>query len=222
MLFLQWVIVFLLFSLPFGSLILYPIHIAGVLFHELGHALVAWMTGARVLSIKIGPNVDGLTEFQGGSFCMICPAGYLGAAIAGGAMIFCSFSQRASFYMAWVLMGSFAVAAFHAADLFSFFVPMAMIASLGLYLQLGARKKDKYLRWIISMTGVTASTFSIWDIVNDLVFRNVPKSDAYQFSTHCVYSPAILVGIVWCIIAVILIWFFLVLGMRAFPRVTSE
>jgi hypothetical protein len=221
LLLLQSILVFLLFNIPGGMLILYPIHIIGVLFHELGHAFMAWITGARIVSIRIGPNIDGLTQFIGGKFCMICPAGYLGASIAGGSMILCAFSQKASLYMAWIMIFCFGFAAAYAADFFSLFVPILMISFFVLFLHFGGKQRDRYLRWIISMMGVTASAFSIWDIIEDLVFRTVPQSDAYQFATHCIYSPAIFVGLIWCCLAILFVSFFILLGMKMFSRVTS-
>ena len=217
----ELLVTFILFSLPGGSLLLFPFHIVGVLSHEMGHAIMVWLTGGHVLSICIGPNIDGSTKFFGGKFCIISPAGYIGASIFGGCMLFCSFSQRASIFTAYILVGCFGIAAIYAADLFSLVVPIGMIVLFVMLTQFVEQTRDKYLRWIISMMGITSSLFSICDIVEDLVFRNEPKSDAYQFATHCIYSPAIIVGASWCIIAVITIIMFILLGMMTFTRFSS-
>lgn len=214
----QLLITFLLFSIPLGESILYPFHVIGVLFHELGHAFMAWITGAKVLSIKIGPNIDGLTTFIGGSFCLICSAGYLGSATAGGLLLFCSFSQKASFVTTWLLICCFVVAVLYSVDAFSFIVPLMMIIFMIFMLRIGDKQRYRYLRWVISMIGVTASTFSIWDIIRDLVLENEHRSDAYQFATYCLYSPAIFVGMAWCIIAVLIITLSILLGIKMFPR----
>lgn len=214
----QLLITFLLFSIPLGESILYPFHVIGVLFHELGHAFMAWITGAKVLSIKIGPNIDGLTTFIGGNFCLICPAGYLGSATAGGLLLFCSFSQKASFITTWLLICCFVIAVLYSVDVFSFIVPLIMIVFMILMLRIEDKQRYRYLRWVISMIGVTASAFSIWDIIEDLVLSNQHQSDAYQFATYCLYSPAIVVGMVWCIMAVLIIISSIFLGIKMFPR----
>src|SRR5947209_6618288 len=74
-------------ALPLGSLALYPFSLFVTLLHETSHAMAAAATGGVVDAIRISPDLSGLLESSGGSTPLIASAGYLGATLAGVALL---------------------------------------------------------------------------------------------------------------------------------------
>ena len=68
-------LVFLLWKLP----LLNPVKLLVVLFHELSHVLVAYLTGGQVFGIAIDPGGAGITLGLGGNQILILAAGYAGS-----------------------------------------------------------------------------------------------------------------------------------------------
>ena len=77
-------VVSVLWATPF----LYPLTILTTIFHELSHGLAAVISGGAIDRFLINPNGSGVAYTRGGSQLLIAPAGYLGATLAGGALLF--------------------------------------------------------------------------------------------------------------------------------------
>ncbi len=67
-----------------------------IAFHEFGHAIMAVLTGGRVVSITLDPNEGGVTQMKGGRAALTLPAGYLGSSLIGALLTFCGFDIVAS------------------------------------------------------------------------------------------------------------------------------
>ena len=67
-----------------------------IAFHEFSHAIMAVLTGGRVLSITLDPNEGGVTQMKGGRSALTLPAGYLGSSLIGALLTFCGFDIVAS------------------------------------------------------------------------------------------------------------------------------
>ena len=65
----------------------YPFRLLLTLVHELGHGLTALVTGGRFLRFVVFPDGSGLAYTAGGWRLLVIPAGYLGAAAFGAALI---------------------------------------------------------------------------------------------------------------------------------------
>jgi len=72
-------LVFLVWKLP----LLNPVKLLVVLFHELSHVLVAYLTGGQVFGIAIDPGGAGVTLGIGGNQILILAAGYAGSLVIG-------------------------------------------------------------------------------------------------------------------------------------------
>jgi Peptidase M50B-like len=72
----------------FGQLALYPVTLLVTFMHELGHALMALLTGGRVVSIHIDTNGAGFTQTIGGWKPAILMGGYVGSALLGNALFY--------------------------------------------------------------------------------------------------------------------------------------
>ena len=53
------------------------------------------------------------------------------------------------------------------------------------------------LRFYVLFNGVMSCLYSVWDIVDDLVFRKVNESDASQFAKLCPLIPSRVWGVIW-------------------------
>lgn len=74
-------------EMPYVSILLYPFKLFVTTIHEACHALAARFTGGNVASISIAPDESGLTLSLGGIRPIVIMAGYLGASIFGGLLI---------------------------------------------------------------------------------------------------------------------------------------
>jgi hypothetical protein len=62
--------------------------------HEFCHAMAALVSGGHPLFIAVRADASGVTPVNGGSMLLVGSAGYLGAAIIGGAMIYFGRSEK--------------------------------------------------------------------------------------------------------------------------------
>lgn len=63
--------------------VLWPLKMAVVAVHELGHALMTWITGGSVVGFGVWIDQSGHVESQGGNRFLILNAGYLGSLLFG-------------------------------------------------------------------------------------------------------------------------------------------
>ncbi|KAJ3387726.1 High affinity cAMP-specific and IBMX-insensitive 3',5'-cyclic phosphodiesterase 9A [Entophlyctis sp. JEL0112] len=186
----------ILWSMPILKHILWPFKVFTVALHEFGHAAVGTCTGARVESITVDPDEGGLTKMRGGNQYLSLPAGYLSSAFFGALMIFCGFNLTASKAAAvfvgisknWLTRG----------------ITIIFIAIIALlwWLPVG---NGKALRYFILFLGTMSALYSVWDILEDLVFRKVNESDASAFSRICCRGcmPPQLWGFIWFLISLL-------------------
>ncbi|KAI8612271.1 peptidase M50B-like-domain-containing protein [Chytriomyces sp. MP71] len=191
----------ILWSMPIIKHILWPFKVFTVALHEFGHASVGCCTGARVNSITVDPDEGGLTKMQGGNIYLSLPAGYLSSSFFGALMIFCGFNLLAS-KVAAVFVGACMLATlFWARNWLTRGITIVFIGVIALlwWLPLGG---GVGLRYFILFLGTMSSLYSVWDILEDLVFRKVNESDASAFSRICCGPPQ-LWGFIWFIISLI-------------------
>jgi Peptidase M50B-like len=74
----------------------YPFRLLTTLVHELGHGLTALVTGGHFLRFVVFPDGSGLAYTAGGWRLLVIPAGYLGVAVFGAALIVLGRSRRAA------------------------------------------------------------------------------------------------------------------------------
>lgn len=79
---------------PWLRVLAYPFRLLTTLVHELGHGLAALATGGEFLRFVVFPDGSGLAYTAGGWRLAVIPAGYLGAAAFGAALIVAGRSAR--------------------------------------------------------------------------------------------------------------------------------
>jgi len=194
-------IIMILWHMPYIKAILYPFKMVTVAFHEFGHAITALCTGGKVKSIKLDPNEGGATQMVGGVDCITLPAGYLGSAFFGGIMVFCGFNLLASKILGGFLAFCLLLTLWWARNWLARIIAVVFIGLIiaGYFILNG-----EVLRYFVLFMGVMSALYSIWDILEDLVFRKVNESDASKFAKLCpLCCPAQCWGCIWWCISMI-------------------
>ncbi|KAI7964518.1 hypothetical protein MJO29_002616 [Puccinia striiformis f. sp. tritici] len=195
--------------------IIYPFKLLTVAFHEFSHAAVGKCTGARIESITLDPNEGGLTKMRGGIQACTLPAGYLGSSLIGALLIFAGFDTVASIVLAIMLLITLWWAR-------NWLTRTVVIIAIGIMVGLWFIDHGSPLRFYVLFNGVMSCLYSVWDIVDDLVFRKVNESDATQFAKLCPIIPSRVWGVIWLIISVIFMVGGILAGLAAFKDSTSE
>ncbi len=81
----------MVWQLPFGDLVLYPLSLLATYAHEMGHGLTAILVGGRFESLAMFPDGSGLATWNGDvgrlGRAMVAAGGLLGPSIAGAALL---------------------------------------------------------------------------------------------------------------------------------------
>ncbi len=188
------------------SPLLYPLRILVVLFHELGHATVAVITGGEVLEIGLGSNEGGHCMTRGGWSFLILNGGYLGSLVAGLAILAVSRSRSASRGLV-VSLGLLVLGVTLALvrPVVGFGMVYGMLTGLAL-VALGTKAPAGVNWWFLRLVGVFSVLYALLDVRDD-VFRNadyVGASDATMLA-ELTHVPAFVWGGGWILAGVALL-----------------
>ncbi len=131
----------LLWNLPYGAGLLYPFKLLSTWTHELAHAVMMTITGARFLRLEIFPDTSGqafaAAGIDGFGGMVIAGAGYMGVPVAGAlVLVLARTARRARMLLALLALVLTASAALCIANRFgqismaAIAVPVAAIAAL--------------------------------------------------------------------------------------------
>ncbi|KNZ64526.1 uncharacterized protein VP01_1019g7 [Puccinia sorghi] len=165
----------------------------------------------------------GLTKMRGGIRACTLPAGYLGSSLIGALLIFAGFDTVASkvnkilsFFtkICFIPICKAQKQLFSVADQVASIVLAVMllitlwwarnwltrvvvVMAIGMMVALWFIDHGSPLRFYVLFNGVMSCLYSVWDIVDDLVFRKVNESDASQFAALCPLIPSRVWGVIW-------------------------
>jgi len=199
--------------------VIYPFKLLTVAFHEFSHAIVGKCTGARIESITLDPNEGGLTKMRGGIRACTLPAGYLGSSLIGALLIFAGFDTVASKVASIVLAVMLLITLWWARN---WLTRGVVVIAIGVMVALWFIDHGSPLRFYVLFNGVMSCLYSVWDIVDDLVFRKVNESDASQFAALCPLIPSRVWGVIWLLISLIFLLGGILAGLAAFKDSSSE
>lgn len=186
--------------------VLFPLRILVVLFHELGHALVALATGGKVLEIGLGSNEGGHCVTSGGWRFFILNGGYLGSLVAGLVLLALSRAQRASRGLVSGLgLLVLLVSVLLVRPVLSFGFGYGLLTGAGLML-LGAKAPAPACWWTLRLVGVFSVLYALLDVRDD-VFRysgDLGPSDATMLA-EMTHIPALVWGGGWILAGVALL-----------------
>jgi hypothetical protein len=178
--------------------LLWPLKMTVVLFHELGHAVAAWVTGGSVVEIHLSPREGGHALTRGGSRFLILNAGYLGSLLAGVGLLAAGRRGLVARGVGLALAASLLVVAV-------LFVPWLTFAQLFVGLSAVAfgvaagLLPGFALRWVMRGLGVFSILYAFMDIWSDVFARAMDvtvTSDAEALAA-LTGIPALVWGGVW-------------------------
>ncbi|EJF62704.1 hypothetical protein DICSQDRAFT_154520 [Dichomitus squalens LYAD-421 SS1] len=214
------VVIFILWHMPYLSVIIYPFKLLTVGFHEMSHALAGILTCAHIHSIELDPDEGGATRMSGGIPWITLPAGYLGSSFIGAALIACGFDTNAS------KVASLAMAAFFLCTLWwarKSWLPWLLILGMsGLIVLFWFVAGGVALRYFVLFVGVMSDMYVLWDVVDDTIARKVNGSDASSFAQICGCCPSQVWGVIWLIQAFAFFAAGIIIGLVAFKESASQ
>lgn len=179
-----------------------PLRVLVVLFHELGHALAAVLTGGTVEEIMVGWNEGGHCVTRGGNRFLILSSGYLGSLVIGATILLLASRTTASIVLARCIGAALVVIAF----LYMFRLPewdsLAFTVGAGVFLYLVTYAPVIVPRLFLMMIGLTSCLYAVADIKDDVLVRDHPQSDAAMLE-ELTHVPARLWGLIWIVISVV-------------------
>jgi len=191
-----------------NTMVVYPLKILVVLFHELSHGLAAFATGGAMVRINLSAMQGGTCWSRGGVRFIVLSAGYLGSLTWGGLILLLAARTDRDRLIAGVLGGIILVTGivfvrpwFSFGWIFSVLGGAALIAA-------GALLPMPVSDFMLKIIGLTSCLYAPLDILSDLVFRSIPGSDAYELG-RITFIPGIVWGVLWWLVAVAgALWFF--------------
>lgn len=95
-----------LFFTEYTVYVLYPISLFTTYLHELGHAVMALITGGRVASLDINSDTSGVTLASSSSVFLLASGGYIGSIIFGNLLLLLSYRfDKSSKWIVNILSG---------------------------------------------------------------------------------------------------------------------
>ena len=206
------VIVLIAIFFLWNHIILFPLKVLVVFFHESSHALMTVLTGGKVETLVVNANQGGYVISRGGSRFLILSAGYLGS-LVWGAVIYLIAVRTRKDKTAMAILGGMIVgiALLFGGNLFGIgFCLLSGVIMIGL----GFKASEKVNDFILRLIGLTNMIYAPLDIYSDTISRSHLRSDAYMLAEE--FGGATLIwGGLWLVISVVVVIFALWWGMRA-------
>ena len=215
------ILIFIVISLLWGTVVLFPLKIFVVFMHEVSHGLAAYLTGGSIVEIEVNPKQGGHAQTRGGNTFLILTAGYLGSLIWGGIILL--LAARTHFDKAVSVLigiGMVGITIGFGSDTFTYLFGVGFgvaLIAIGLFLPEVAND------WILRVIGITSCLYAILDIKSDVLDRSHLRSDARMLA-ELTNLPTIFWGILWIVIAIgLTIWFLYIAGKSTdSPEVASN
>jgi len=213
------VVLFGLWTIPGARIMIIPLKLFAIGWHELCHAIFAIMTGGTITRMSIDPATGGCTTVRDGHPASILCAGYVGSTLMGGLFILGGFDTLA-------------------AKLLSFVAGIGLIAPLslvqdkltilltvvyeGLLVGFWFIDHAQALRWYMLFLGMIHILYVIWDITDEKFFRKAHDSDCTQFSYLYKGIPAHVWAMFWIAFQLGSLIGFIFLGIAAFKLTPDQ
>ena len=193
--------IILLDHLFWNTIIIYPLKILTVFFHELSHALAAIVTGGKVLEIVLVPEQGGHCLIAGGNGFLVSSAGYLGSLIWGGIILVSAANSRRDKQIMIALGAILIVVSFIWIRPFISFGFIFCIILGGAMIGVGKYLPDKVNDWVLRTVGLTSCLYATLDVKDDTIDRNLRQSDAGRLA-EITGMPSLFWGYFWMALAI--------------------
>jgi hypothetical protein len=206
------VLTLVLYWMPFGDLISYPLVLLSTLAHELSHGLMAELVGGSFQSFELHSDGSGVTKWEGNpsrlSLALISGAGLVGPALAGaGCFVVAKRARLARSALVFIGVGLLVALVLVIRNLFGgVFVGAVALAALAIGLK--APKELAQLSLVFVGTQLSLSVFSRSDYLFTSVAQTangVMPSDTAQIADALI-GPYWLWGIVAGLVSLGVLW----------------
>ncbi len=190
-----------------NSLVLFPVKLIAVVFHEMTHVITALITGGIVEAVTITTDLGGVTTLRNANEIPVLAAGYPGSLILG-IILYLSLKKEklTPFILGFISLLYILFPIFFIKNQFGIF------SSLGIALFFGALIFLKQ-KSILSITLKVLSLLSISYVINDVIYDTFLTSSLYSDAVRLEQLTGIndyLWGSLWILLAVtaltIIIW----------------
>lgn len=210
----DWKQIFILFSIIlliivlWNTWVVFPLKILVVFFHELSHALAAWLTGGKVIEIQLNASQGGHCITRGGMRFVVLTAGYLGSLIMGGTILSVAARGKQDKVVIGILgLIILGVTMFLVRPIIHFGFLFGLLSGLLLF-ACGVWLPQHVNEFILKVIGLTSCLYVLLDIKSDVLDRPNLRSDAYMLG-ELTHIPTVVWGVFWLSAAFILTIYFL-------------
>ncbi|KAI5124188.1 hypothetical protein M0805_005039 [Coniferiporia weirii] len=173
------VVIFALWNIPGARVLINPLKLLTISWHEGCHIAAAIITGGTILSVTIDPNLGGCTRVEGGHPPTILAAGYIGSAVFGGVFMLGGWDTLVAKVLSFILGIGLIIPLVLVRDKLTIILTFCYE---GLLVGFWFIDHAAALRWYCLFVGVMNVFYVVWDITDDKFFRKVNDSDVTQFN----------------------------------------
>lgn len=186
---------------------LYPFKLLVVLMHESGHAAATLLTGGFVDQIRISPDQGGVTLSRYvpslWRAVVISSAGYVGSTVSGCVLVWLAARTRTG---RWPLVALAAwcalVALLYVRDGFTLFFTFGCALAMLLLARFGF---DWLRRAVLVFLGAFSVCYALYDIRDDLLHLSSSGLTDADALARLTYVPAVVWGIAWGALSLLLV-----------------
>ncbi|KAI9509126.1 peptidase M50B-like-domain-containing protein [Russula earlei] len=212
------VVLFGLWNIPGARLLINPLKLFAIGWHELCHAILAVLTGGTITRMSIDPTLGGFTTVQGGHPPSILCAGYVGSTVLGGLFILGGFDTLAAKILSFVAGVGLIAPLSLVRDKLTI---LLTVAYEGLLVGFWFIDHAQALRWYMLFLGMLHVLYVIFDITDEKFFRKPHDSDCTQFSYLYKAVPAHVWAMFWITFQLGALVGFVFIGIASF-RLTKD
>lgn len=208
---LAFILVVVVWQVPDLSALLYPFRFFVTTVHELGHGLAALATGGRFVGYQVYASGAGVATTTGGLSHVVIPAGYVGTALFGAALLYLTNRTPYTRTIAVLLgIGFAALTVLFARSLTAILVGLLSAAALVL---LGWKAPILLaafaLNFLAILTGLHA-VLDLWGLLHSLdsavlAGTNGVPNDAYNMAQAVPLLPPVGWAVLWIVLALALL-----------------
>jgi len=213
------VVIFVLWHAPGVRNVLNPLKLFTIGWHELCHIIMGIMTGGRIISITIDPNLGGCTRVEGGRPWAILSAGYIGSTFFGAIFILAGWDTLVSKIMSFFIGIGLLCPLVLVRDKLTILLTVAYEALLvGFWFADHAEA----LRYYCLFIGIMNIFYAVWDLADDKFFHKVNDSDATQFEILYPKIRAHVWALFWIFFEICVLVGFILIGIVGFKRTPQQ
>ncbi|KAI0792107.1 peptidase M50B-like-domain-containing protein [Abortiporus biennis] len=213
------VVIFAFWNIPGVRVLINPLKLLTIGWHELCHIVMAILTGGTVTKVSIDPDLGGATYVEGGIPIVILSAGYIGSTLFGGVLVMSGFDTLVSKIMSFIIGLGLICPLVLVRDKLTILLTLCYE---GLLVGFWFIDHAQALRWYCEFIGVMNVLYVIWDIADDKYFRKANDSDATQFSLLYPKIGAHIWAFIWILFELAVLAGFILLGISCFKKTKEE